>query len=93
MNSTPQSLFSSLCMLKTPEEFEVFFSDLCTPKEIEALKLRWTAAQLINQGHTIREVNTLTNASTTTITRVNRCLHYGQGYRQLLNKLTANNTN
>lgn len=80
-------LFESLCQLKNKNEFEQFFTDLCTPQEIESLQRRWLAAQLINQGHTIRSVNTLTRASTTTITRVNRSLNYGCGYQLLLNKL------
>ena len=82
-------LFESLCQLKTAQEFELFFADLCTPQEIEALNLRWAAAQLIHNGSTIREVNATTHASTATITRVNRSLNYGQGYRLLLNRLLA----
>lgn len=87
MKEAQHSLFESLCLLKTADEFELFFADLCTPQELEALQTRWTSAQLIAQGLTIREVNTVTSASTTTITRVNRSLHYGKGYRLLLDKM------
>ena len=84
------SLFESFCLLKTAAEFELFFADLCTPQELEALQTRWASAQLIAQGLTIREVNSVTNASTTTITRVNRSLHYGKGYRLVLDKMNLN---
>ncbi|MCS5707571.1 transposase [Candidatus Berkiella cookevillensis] len=87
MKEVQHSLFKNLCALKTAEEFELFFADLCTPQELEALQTRWACAQLIAQGLTIREVNTITSASTTTITRVNRSLHYGKGYRLLLDKM------
>lgn len=87
MKKVQHTLFNSLCALKTAEEFEIFFNDLCTPQELEAFQTRWVCAQLIAQGLTIREVNTITSASTTTITRVNRSLHYGKGYRLLLDKI------
>lgn len=88
MNERPQRLFDSLCQLTTAQEFEQFLNDLCTPQEMEALELRWQVAQLIHQGHTVRDVHAKTQASTTTITRVNRSLHYGHGgYQHLLNKL------
>lgn len=84
-NTVP--LIESLCTLNKPEEFALFLTDLCTPQELEALEARWQAAQLITQGHTIRSVNTITKVSTATITRVNKCLNYGAGYKLMLKKL------
>lgn len=61
-----------------------FFEDLCTPQELAAMSQRWQVAKLLNEGLTARNISQQTGASTATISRVNRCIHYGTGYKTLL---------
>jgi len=74
--------------LKTVEDCERFFTDLCTPAELAALTDRWRVARLVEQGVPYREIYERTGVSTATITRVARCLQYGVGgYRHALERI------
>ena len=80
-------LLEAILALRTTEEAERFFRDLCTLPEIEALTHRWQAAQLLDQGLPYHEVATRTGASTTTVTRVAQWLKRGaDGYRLVLDR-------
>ena len=83
-----RSLFVAVLSLKSVGEAETFFSDLCTPAELEALSGRWQVARLIDKGMPYREISEKTGISTATITRVARCLTYGRdgGYRRVLDR-------
>jgi TrpR-related protein YerC/YecD len=72
-------LFEHMLKLKTVQDFYNFFEDLATIQEIKELSLRFTVARHLSQGKTYSEVERLTNASATTISRVNKCLNYGTG--------------
>ena len=62
--------------------------DLCTIAEVQALSQRIAVAKMLRGGATYQDIVKQTGASTATISRVNRCLHYGaDGYVQALNKL------
>lgn len=83
-----RELYEALIQLKNFEEFQRFFSDLCTPAEIQAMADRWKVAQLLYQKHPYREIYEMTGVSTATVTRVARCLSYGEnGYKLLLERL------
>lgn len=85
-----KELYEALCALNSAEECAAFLSDLCTPKEINALAERWLIARLLSRGgHSYREISTMTGASTTTIGRVARFLEQEphNGYRLVLEKL------
>jgi TrpR-related protein YerC/YecD len=82
-----RDLLAAILSLKTLEEAERFFRDLCTLSELQALSHRWHAAQLIDQGLPYHEVSRQTGASTTTVTRVAHWLHHGEGgYRLVLDR-------
>ena len=86
--SLQTELFKALLVLKTPEECQKFFVDLCTPAELIALAERWRVAQLVEQEIPYRKINELTGVSTATITRVARSLDYGSGgYRLALDRV------
>lgn len=74
-----RELFDAILSLKTREEAERFFRDLCTIGEIEAMAHRWEAARLIDEGLPYHEVARRTGASTTTVTRVAHWLRHGEG--------------
>jgi TrpR-related protein YerC/YecD len=79
-------LFEALLKFKTGEEVQSFLMDLCTPSEIESMADRWCVARLVHQGMSYREIYQRTGVSTATITRIARCVEYGDGYRRLLEK-------
>lgn len=86
---TPETddLFDAILSLRTLDEAQRFFRDLCTLQELEAMAHRWQAAQLLDQGLPYLEVAARTGASTTTVTRVAQWLKRGaDGYRLVLDR-------
>ena len=83
-----RDLFEAILSLRTVDEAERFFRDLCTLAEIEALTHRWQAARLLDEGLPYLEVAARTGASTTTVTRVAHWLRHGEGgYRLALERM------
>lgn len=82
------ALFEAILKLETVEECYRFFEDICTIKEIQSISQRLEVAKLLKEGRTYSEIEKTTGASTATISRVNRCLHYGaDGYKLILKRL------
>ncbi len=79
--------FEAVLSLQTPEECKLFFEDICTIKELQSLFQRFRVACLLDGGSNYIEVSETTGASSATISRVNRCLNYGGGYRMALDLL------
>jgi TrpR-related protein YerC/YecD len=80
-------LFETILGLRTLDEAERLFRDLCTLSEIEAMTHRWHAARLLDEGLPYHEVSRRTGASTTTVTRVAHWLRHGEdGYRLALDR-------
>ena len=81
-------LFRAILSLKTEEECYRFFEDLCTYGEIQDMSQRFRVAEELYQGSTFSAISDKISVSSTTITRVNKCLHYGaDGYRLALERL------
>ncbi len=83
-----QALVGALAGLESPEEVSAFLVDLCTPREIEDLSQRLEVARLLNEGEPYLAVQERTGASSTTVSRVSKCLN-GQagGYRTVLARM------
>jgi TrpR-related protein YerC/YecD len=80
-------LLEAILSLRTLDEAQRFFRDLCTLQELEALTHRWQVARLLDQGLPYLEVAARTGASTTTVTRVAQWLRRGaDGYRLVLDR-------
>jgi len=80
-------LFKAILKLKTIEEAEKFFRDLCTLQEIYEMSKRWQAVKMIDQGLPFREIAKKLEISTTTVARVAHWLHHGEGgYRLILER-------
>ncbi len=81
-------LYKAVLQLKTPEECRSFFTDLCTPAEIEALSDRWEVVGMLVEKQPYRAIAAKTGVSLATIGRVARFL-YGdfKGYRLVLERL------
>ncbi len=72
-------LFELILTLGTVQECEKFFLDVCTVKEIKEIAQRCEVAKLLLDGKVYIDIVKTTGASTATISRVNRALHYGEG--------------
>ncbi len=81
-------LFEAILLLENAEECYNFFEDICTVSEIKAMAQRLEVAKMLKAGHTYTDISEKTGASTATISRVNRCYHYGEdGYKIVLERL------
>lgn len=81
-------LCETVLLLRGVEECYQFFEDICTISELKALAQRLEVARMLNAGHTYDDIVARTGASTATISRVKRCLHYGaDGYKIVLERL------
>lgn len=74
-----QKFFEAILSLKTKEECAKFFDDVCTITELASISQRLEVAMLLKDKLTFNEIVAKTGASTATISRVNRCLQYGDG--------------
>ncbi len=98
MGASPESwltpatldLFKAIVALRTVDEAQRFFRDLCTIPELHTLAARWQVARLLDQGVRYGEIARRTGASTATITRINTWRRFGMGgYRLLLDRTKA----
>ena len=81
-------LFQAILSLKSVEECYKFFEDACTIKEVLEIAQRLKAARMLRDGVNYAEITKETGMSTATISRVNRCLEYGDGgYSMVLDRL------
>ena len=81
-------LLDAILTLKTRDELQRFFDDLCTIQEINSMAQRFEVAQYLDKGLTYAQIADITHASTATISRVNRSLVYGaEGYKLALERM------
>ncbi len=81
-------LFKAIMTLQTVDECYDFFDDLCTISELKAMAQRFKVAMMLENRHVYNDVVRETGASTATISRVNRCLHYGNdGYKTAIERI------
>lgn len=90
-NESIARLFKVIAELKTEKECSDFFEDLCTIKEIQDMAQRLETAILLFEGENYQTVSSKVGVSSATISRVNRCLNYGNGgYKAVVEKLAKN---
>ena len=81
-------LFDAILCLRDREECYTFFEDICTINELLSLSQRFEVARMLREKNTYTEISEKTGASTATISRVNRCLVYGNdGYAMVMDRL------
>lgn len=81
-------LFRAVLKLETLEECYDFFEDLCTMQELKSISQRLHVAKLLSESKVYNDIVKETGASTATISRVNRTLHYGNdGYKAVFQRL------
>lgn len=71
--------YKAILSLRTVEECDAFFNDVCTIQELESFKQRLEVAFLLKEKMSYAEINKITSASTATISRVSKYLNYGDG--------------
>lgn len=83
-------LFEAILQLENTDECYMFFEDICTITELQALAQRMVVAKMLSEKITYQEISKETGASTATISRVNRCVAYGAGgYNLVLERFKA----
>ena len=85
-NEKIAELYRIIASLTTADECKLFFDDLCTNKEVEKMAERLYAAKLLLDGKTYNQVIAETEISSATLSRVSRCVQYGNGYSTLLKR-------
>ena len=81
-------LFEAILALESVEECYSFFEDVCTVNELLSFSQRYEVAKMLREKKTYLEIAEKTGASTATISRVNRSLHYGNdGYELIFQRL------
>ncbi len=81
-------LFNAFAAIGNEEECGAFLEDLCTISEIKSMAQRLEVARLLKKGESYSEIAEKTGASTATISRVSRCLNYGNGgYTVILERI------
>ena len=86
-------LFRSFLSLKDLEECYRYFEDLCTVKEVLTFAQRLEVAKMLADGQSYQQTIAKTGASSATISRVKRCLDYGDGgYGVVLARLPEQET-
>ena len=78
------ALYRLILKLETEEDCKALFEDLCTYKEIEKMAERVYAAELLMEGKTYNQVIAESEISSATLSRVSRCVQYGNGYSRFI---------
>lgn len=80
--------YKAILTLKDEEECRKFFDDVATIKEVLELSARLEVARMLDGGAVFSEISKQTGASSATISRVNKCLIYGDGgYKTVLDRI------
>ena len=72
-------LLKSIVAITNEEDAKKFLEDVCTIKELQDMTQRITVAKLLSERKSYQEISKETGASAATISRVSRCLNYGDG--------------
>ena len=72
-------LFEAILTLETIDECYNFFEDACTIKEIIEIAQRLKVAKMLKSGASYTAISKDVGVSTATISRVSKCLEYGNG--------------
>lgn len=84
-------LYCTILSLQNHRECKSFLNDLLSPNERCMIIQRLQIAELLARGLTYKEISRITDASTATISRINKSLQYGTGgLLSALEKLQSN---
>ncbi|MBQ9762149.1 MAG: TrpR-related protein YerC/YecD [Oscillospiraceae bacterium] len=86
MDEKIRDLYHLILRMETIEDCKSLFNDLCTAREIEKMAERVHAAKLLLEGKTYNQVMAQSEISSATLSRVSRCVQYGDGYSKFLKR-------
>ena len=90
MKTHDDAMYKAILSLQTVEECRRFFEDLCAMTELNSIEQRFEVASMLHQNRVYTEIKEMTNASSATISRVNRMLNYGTGcIGEILDRMQA----
>ncbi len=79
MKERKTDMYEAILQLQDLQECMDFFEDICAMTELQSMEQRFEVARMLNENKVYTEIMEKTNASTATISRVNRMLHAGTG--------------
>ena len=83
-----QMLVKALSCIDSEEDCKAFLEDLLTAQELVEIAQRFKVAEMLVRKRTYEEIARSTGASTATISRVNRCIRFGDGgYQRILDRV------
>ena len=77
-------LYQLIVSLDNVDDCRALFEDMCTVKEIANMAERCFAAKLLIEGNTYNQIMAQADISSATLSRVSRCVQYGNGYSKFL---------
>lgn len=87
-NNSTDELCEAFLSLKNKEECYAFLEDICTIKEILEMSQRLSVAKLLSKGMSYAQISRQTGVSTATISRISKCIEYGNGgYKTVIERL------
>lgn len=87
-NNSTDELCEAFLLLKNKEECYAFLEDICTIKEILEMSQRLSVAKLLSKGMSYAQISQQTGVSTATISRISKCIEYGNGgYKTVIERL------
>lgn len=85
-------LIKAIVLIDNEEDCKKLLDDMCTIEEVNKMAQRLEAAKLLLAGYTYEQVIKETAISSTTLSRVSRCIQYGDGgYKTIIDKLGDKN--
>ena len=83
-----RQFYKAVLALENEDECRRFFDDVATIKEVIDLSARLEVARMLTEGAVFSEISKETGASSATISRVNKCITYGEGgYETVLSRI------
>jgi TrpR-related protein YerC/YecD len=83
-----EALLDAFVSLGSTDEAFAFLQDVSTIRELQDMAQRLSVARMLAAGEHYARIQEVTGASSTTISRVSRCLHYGaDGYTKVIDTL------
>lgn len=86
-------LVQALVQLESPADARAFLQDLLTVRELVDISQRLEVARMLDNGEPYLKVQKQTGASSTTVSRVSKCLNGAVGgYRWMLDRMDELNS-
>ncbi len=82
--------YRAILELKDIDECMKFFEDICAMTELQSMEQRFEVAKMLKENKVYIEIMQKTNASSATISRVNRMMNSGTGcLPEVLDRMNA----